>query len=155
MAHPYHHALSSVRKWGGSTEDYLELHAFFDQSKALYPGPQHRAFLHHSAGIFLLERCFGPTITLSSGKVIPTRWVGEQHLQEDLGGRIPTFQDWLFGIAEAGLNADGHLIAQPWMHREALALSRLLPDAPTSPTEPVEPAEPVKPDLRLVTRGDC
>ena len=102
MAHPYHHARSSVRKWGGSIEDYLELHAFFDQSKALYPGPQHRAFLHHSAGIFLLERCFGSTITLSSGKVIPTRWVGEQHLQEDLGGRIPTFQDWLFGIAEAG-----------------------------------------------------
>jgi hypothetical protein len=150
MAHPYHHALSSTKKWGGSIEDYLELHAFFDQSKALYPGPQHRAFLHHSAGIFLLERCFGPTITLSSGKVIPTRWVGEQHLQEDLGGRIPTFQDWLFGIAEAGLDAEGHLLAQPWMHREALALSRLLPDAPIVPAEQ---AEPMKPDLQLVTRG--
>jgi hypothetical protein len=22
MAHPYHHALSSVRKWGGAVEDY-------------------------------------------------------------------------------------------------------------------------------------
>lgn len=130
MAHPYHHARSSVTKWGGSVEDYLGLHAFFDQSKALYPGPQHRALLHHSAGIFLLERCFGPTVRLSSGKVIPTRWIGEQHICEDLGGRIPTFQDWLFGIAEAGLDAERRLVAQPWMHRQALALSRLLPDVP-------------------------
>lgn len=126
MAHPYHHALSSVKQWGGSVEDYIALHTFFDQSKALYPGPQHRALLHHSAGIFLLERCFGQTIKLSSGKVIPTRWVGEQHVQEDLGGRIPTFQDWLVGIAEAGLDTHGRLIAQPWMHREALALSKTL-----------------------------
>jgi len=26
MAHPYHHALSSVRKWGGSVDDYMALH---------------------------------------------------------------------------------------------------------------------------------
>jgi hypothetical protein len=30
MAHPYHHALSSVKKWGGSVEDYLALHEFLD-----------------------------------------------------------------------------------------------------------------------------
>jgi hypothetical protein len=126
MAHPYHHALSSVKRWGGSVEDYLALHAFFDQSKAHYPGPQHRAMLHHSAGIFVLEQCFGPRITLSSGKEIPTRWVGEQHVQEDLGGRIPTFQDWLESIAESGLDGERRLIAQPWMHREAQPLSRTL-----------------------------
>jgi hypothetical protein len=28
---------------------------------------------------------FGPTVTLSSGRVIPTRWVAEQHVDEDLG----------------------------------------------------------------------
>jgi hypothetical protein len=33
----------------------------------------------------MLETVFGPTLTLSSGKVIPTRWVGEQHVKEDLG----------------------------------------------------------------------
>ena len=126
MAHPYHHALSSVKKWGGTVEDYLKLHAFFDQSKAFYPGPQHRALLHHSAGIFLLEQCFGMTIQLSSGKVIPTRWVGEQHVTEDLGGHIPTFQDWLYAIAEAGLTEEGQLKTQAWMHREALPLSRTL-----------------------------
>ena len=30
MAHPYHHSLSSVRKWGGSVFDYLPLHSWFD-----------------------------------------------------------------------------------------------------------------------------
>lgn len=30
MAHPYHHALSSVRKWGGSVNDYLPIHSWFD-----------------------------------------------------------------------------------------------------------------------------
>ncbi|WP_456300097.1 DUF6915 family protein [Pseudogemmobacter bohemicus] len=28
MAHPYHHALSSVKKWGGVVEDYIELHSW-------------------------------------------------------------------------------------------------------------------------------
>lgn len=30
MAHPYHHALSSVKKWGGEVSDYLPLHSWFD-----------------------------------------------------------------------------------------------------------------------------
>jgi hypothetical protein len=30
MAHPYHHALSSVKKWGGEVSDYLPLHTWFD-----------------------------------------------------------------------------------------------------------------------------
>jgi len=30
MAHPYHHALSSVKKWGGTVEDYLACHEFLD-----------------------------------------------------------------------------------------------------------------------------
>jgi hypothetical protein len=25
MAHPYHHALSSVKKWGGAIEDYIAI----------------------------------------------------------------------------------------------------------------------------------
>ena len=35
MAHPYHHALSSVRKWGGTVEDYLPIHSWFDASKQI------------------------------------------------------------------------------------------------------------------------
>jgi hypothetical protein len=32
MAHPYHHALASVKKWGGGVSDYLPLHAWFDDT---------------------------------------------------------------------------------------------------------------------------
>jgi hypothetical protein len=31
----------------------------------------------------ILETIFGPTLTLSTGRIIPTRWVGEQHVQQD------------------------------------------------------------------------
>ena len=45
----------------------------------------------------MAETVFGPTLTLSGGKVIPTRWVGEQHVKEDLGF-IPSFADWMRAI---------------------------------------------------------
>ena len=45
----------------------------------------------------MLEKIFGTTITLSTGRVLPVRFVGEQHVLEDLG-RIPTVQDWLLKI---------------------------------------------------------
>jgi hypothetical protein len=54
---------------------------------------RHRALRHHSEGIFLLEKIFGKTITNSDGRVVPVRYVGEQHVKEDLG-LIPTMADW-------------------------------------------------------------
>ena len=129
MAHPYHHALSSVKKWGGVVEDYQAIHDWFDHSKAQRADPRHRALRHHAEGIFTCEEVFGTTLTLSTcakcgvlksehwtkngdedmhvftGKVIPVRWVGEQHVQEDLGF-IPTANMWLEGIP-----------LQPWMNR--------------------------------------
>ena len=93
MAHPYHHALSSVRRWGGTVKDYQRLHDWFDQSKSFMADFRHRALRHHTEGIFMLEAIFGTTLTLSTGRVIPTRWVGEQHVKEDLGF-IPSMQDW-------------------------------------------------------------
>jgi len=48
MAHPYHHALSSAKKWGGGPEEYLLLHQYIDQSKATEADFRHRAALHHS-----------------------------------------------------------------------------------------------------------
>ena len=66
---------------------------------------RHRALRHHAEGIFWAEEVFGITLTNSDGKVIPVRWVGEQHVKEDLGW-IPTLQDWL-----------KHLRVQPWMAR--------------------------------------
>src|SRR6476620_4195012 len=94
MAHPYHHALSSVAKWGGEADDFLPLHAWFDESKLIIADYRHRALRHHAEGIFLLEKFFGTTLTLSTGRVIPTRWIGEQHVLVDLG-RIPSFADWV------------------------------------------------------------
>jgi hypothetical protein len=85
MAHPYHHALSSVQKWGGIAEDYLPLHSWFDESKAIIADFRHRALRHHAEGIFMAERFFGATLTLSSGRIVPVRWIGEQHVREDLG----------------------------------------------------------------------
>lgn len=105
MAHPYHHALSSIKAWGGTVEDYLPLHQFLDESKMLTADFRHRAFLHHAAGLFLVERFFGPTITLSTGKIIPVRPIGERHIIEDLGF-IPSFADWVRCIRP-----------EPWMGR--------------------------------------
>ena len=105
MAHPYHHALSSVKKWGGVVEDYQHLHDWFDESKQITADFRHRALRHHAEGIFMLETIFGVTITLSNGRVVPTRLIGEQHVREDLGF-IPSFADWVKAINPA-----------PWMGR--------------------------------------
>ena len=93
MGHCYHHALSSVRQWGGVPDDYLALHQWFDHSKEIIADFRHRALRHHAQGIFQLERAFGPTITISTGRVVPVRLIGEQHVREDLGF-IPSFADW-------------------------------------------------------------
>ena len=42
----------------------------------------------------MLESVFGATLTISTGRVLPVRFIGEQHVLEDLG-RIPTVADWL------------------------------------------------------------
>ena len=97
MAHPLKHAESSARKFGGRPDDYLPIHNWFDESKAFIPDFRHRALRHHAEGIFLAEKLFGVSIVNSDGKQIPVRYVGEQHVREDLG-RIPTVQDWLFEI---------------------------------------------------------
>lgn len=105
MANPYHHSLSSVKKWGGVVEDYIAIHDWFDASKAFYGDFRHRALRHHAQGIYECEREFGHTITLSNGRVIPTRWIGEQHVREDCG-HIPSLQDWLSKIRP-----------EPWMNQ--------------------------------------
>ena len=105
MAHPWHHAERSAKLYGGVPEDYLPIHDWFDESKAHLADFRHRALRHHSEGIFLCEAIFGKTLVNSEGKQIPTRFVGEQHVKDDLGW-IPTVKDWL-----------QHLQPQPWMTR--------------------------------------
>ena len=105
MGHPYHHALSSVRKWGGVGDDFIALHQWFDESKQIAADFRHRALRHHAEGIFMLEKLFGVPVTISSGRVVPVRLIGEQHVREDLGF-IPSFADWMRAIRP-----------EPWMGR--------------------------------------
>lgn len=112
MAHCYFHALSSVRKWGGRPEDYLALHQWFDQSKAILADPRHRALRHHAEGIFMLETLFGATIVNADGRVVPVRLIGEQHVREDLGS-IPSFADWARLIAPQAWMLRGHPLDEP------------------------------------------
>jgi len=97
MAHPLKHAENSARKFGGKAQDYLSIHNWFDESKAFFSDFRHRALRHHAEGIFLAERLFGVAIVNSAGNQVPVRFVGEQHVREDLA-RIPTAQDWLLQI---------------------------------------------------------
>ncbi len=53
----------------------------------------------------MLERFFGTTVTVSTGRVVPVRLIGEQHVIEDLGF-IPSFADWVRCIRP-----------EPWMGR--------------------------------------
>ena len=112
MAHCYYHALSSVRKWGGNVEDYLPLHQWFDQSKAILADPRHRALRHHAEGIFMLEALFGATLVNADGRPVPVRLVGEQHVREDLGS-IPSFADWARLITPQAWMLRGHRLDEP------------------------------------------
>jgi hypothetical protein len=99
MAKPWIHSKSSVRRWGGVPEDYLEIHDFMDSSKGAIADARHRALTHTSWFLFILERVFGHNIENSAGRLVSVRDIGEQHIIEDFGGRfIPTPQDYLEGI---------------------------------------------------------
>ena len=116
MAAAWTHAVSSARKWGGSPEEFLELHKWFDHTKNHHGDFRHRALRHHTQGIAECVLRFGDSLTLTSGKVIPLRWVAEQHVTEDLGF-LPSLSDWLKGIKP-----------EPWMCRSR-KLSQELEDA--------------------------
>jgi len=112
MTHPYHHAVSSAKKWGGKPEDYLPIHNWFDETKESLCHFTHRAMRHHAEGIFEAERVFGITITNSDEKQVPVRYVGEQHVKEDCGGRVPTMADWLIRIKPASWMSRGYQLEE-------------------------------------------
>jgi len=135
MANPYHHALSSAKKWGGIPEDYQHIHDWFDASKEIWADFRHRALRHHAQGIFEAERVFGHAIRISgsrplrwfeklaekvfgvkikTGRLIPVRWIGEQHVKEDCGW-IPSMADWF-----------KHIKPERWMGEPPVKLERLL-----------------------------
>ena len=99
----FNHSLSSVKRFGGSEEDYHRIHAWFDESKVHYGDIRHRAFRHHTLGVQMCEEEFGIYITNSNGRKVPVKSIAEQHIREDLGF-IPTLQDWY-----------KHIRPQAWM----------------------------------------
>jgi len=106
MTHTYFHAKSSAQTFGGIPEDYLAIHDWFDASKEAFCDFRHRAVRHHSEGIFECEHVFGSYIINSDGKEVPVRYIGEQHVMEDCGGKVPSLKDWL-----------QELNPKPWMAR--------------------------------------
>lgn len=96
--HPIDHARTSAKIWGGRPEAYLAIHQWLDATKENMADFRHRALRHHSQGIFDAERWFGVTIDNGEGRQVPVRYVAEQHIKEDCGGRIPTVSDWLSRI---------------------------------------------------------
>lgn len=115
MANSLIHALSSVRRYGGTPEDYQPIHDWFDATKSAYAGWEHRVLRHHAFGIFECEERFGHGITNSDGKVVPVRVIAEQHVIEDCGF-IPTVQDWLKNFINP----------EEWMMRGAKPVSKIL-----------------------------
>lgn len=115
MAHVWHHAQSSAKRFGGKPEDYLDIHHWFDCTKQFEPTFRHRALRHHTQGIFECEQVFGAVLTNSDGKEVPVRVIGEQHVKEDFSGFIPTVQDWLKNIP-----AESWMQPQPGYQRELI-----------------------------------
>lgn len=96
---PLDHAILSVKRYGGTFGDYVEIHEFLDMTKAAHPDVRHRAILHNSMGPYIACRVFGAYMENSDGRTFDVRQVCEDHIIEDLG-RIPTVSDFLEMIPE-------------------------------------------------------
>ena len=108
--HPSDHALTSARLFGGKPEDYEAIHDWLDASKEHFADFRHRALRHHTQGIFEAERVFGHSIVNSSGKRVHVRYIAEQHVKEDCGGKIPTIADWFSQIQRQDWMAKNHRV---------------------------------------------
>jgi len=146
MAHSYHHAVSSARRFGGDPEDYQELHSFMDSTKATWADQRHRAVLHNSFGIFLTEEIFGlrkeVDLLRTALQRVP-RWL-RRLLRLEIpvgtpitltlrsGKEVPIrFVAEQHVIEDCGFiptleNYLGTMPKAPWMYRGASRLSRIL-----------------------------
>jgi hypothetical protein len=105
---PWIHAVNSMKRYGGTPEDYLKIHDWLDQTKSAMPDVRHRAILHSSFGIYICEQVFGTYIVNSEGKKVQVRDIAEDHVMEDFGGKIPTIEQWLKNLPiEEWMNGKG------------------------------------------------
>jgi len=113
---PFIHAQLSVKRYGGTIEDYLDIHELMDSSKAAFPNNGHRVLTHNSWFVVnILPKVFGHQRVNSDGKTYNVKDVGEYHILEDFKMRfIPSVQDYL-----------EHLDVQPWMNNGGDVPNRL------------------------------
>jgi hypothetical protein len=97
MANAWIHSKSSARRFGGTPDDYLEIHIKMDCSKAYVADNRHRALTHTNFWIHeVMLPIFGYIIKNSDGREISVKDICEQHVLEDFGMKfIPTAQDYL------------------------------------------------------------
>jgi hypothetical protein len=141
LSKPFIHAKSSARRFGGKPEDYMDIHEYFDATKSALADVRHRAILHSTYGIYIVQDVFGQTRVNSEGKTYSVRDIGEQHVMEDLGF-IPTLDKWFEGLE-----------IKPWMtgKREVKQTTVIpfdaVPEAPSAPEAPsVMPAPAINAD---------
>lgn len=141
----HRHAVSAARHWGGYPEEYLPIEEFIDSSKQVIGDVRHRSVYHHTLGVWLCQKVFGTTLTVSkkSGKgvhQVPVREIAERHIIEDLGW-LPSPADYIKGMP-----------IHQWMSgpkRATLPISHLLGPQPESDDEgpldlgPFSPIQPV------------
>jgi len=96
MGDPLEHSRSSAIKHGGKASDYMELHRIMDSSKYFLADWRHRALLHNTFGLYLMENhIIGPVLTRKSdGEEVCTRTLVTQHILEDISV-VPTPAEFL------------------------------------------------------------
>lgn len=107
MANPLIHAKSSVKRWGGSVEDYLPIHELLDSPKATMNNNTSRMLTHNIWFCYqIVPKIFGYNIVNKDGKSVDTVDVAMLHVAEDFRMKfIPTVQDYL-----------ENMTVQPWMN---------------------------------------
>ena len=107
MANPHIHSLSSVKRWGGKVEDYIQIHKLIDSPKATMNNNTSRALTHNTWFAYeIIPLVFGYNITNSDGKSVDTVDIAMLHILEDFRMKfVPTPQDYL-----------KHMELQAWMN---------------------------------------
>lgn len=97
MADPQIHAENSAKRFGGKSEDYIDIHELLDSSGIAFPDLRHRALTHNSWFIkTILPKVFGRLRKNSDGNEIAVVLIGQWHVLEDYGGRfVPSAQDFI------------------------------------------------------------
>ena len=104
---PEIHSKSSVKRWGGTIENYLPIHELLDSPKATMNNNTSRVLTHNTWFAYtIIPKIFGYNIINSDGKSVDTIDIAMLHIAEDFRGKfVPTPQDYL-----------KHLEIQPWFN---------------------------------------